>query len=97
MRAAFTHASKQLFGLLSPGLAAKTLRRNNWGDRLSMKTQIPNIDVVRSAWRRVKKDIKDAIIRDLNPVKDVKGGGGTRRGEFKSTTGEGTRDTRGGH
>jgi len=30
-----------------------------------MKTQIPNIDVVRSAWRRVKKDIKDAIIRDL--------------------------------
>ncbi len=41
-----------------------------------MKTQIPNIDVVRSAWRRVKKDIKDAIIRDLKPVKDVKGGGG---------------------
>ena len=42
-----------------------------------MKTQIPNIDVVRSAWRRVKKDIKDAIIRDLKPVKDVKGGGVT--------------------
>ena len=41
-----------------------------------MKTQIPNIDVVRSAWRRVKKDIKEAIIRDLKPVKDVKGGGG---------------------
>ena len=41
-----------------------------------MKTQIPNIDVVRSAWRRVKKDIKDAIIRDLKPLKDVKGGGG---------------------
>ena len=53
--------------------------------------------MVRSAWRRIKNDIKDAIIRDLNPVKDVKGGGGTRRGEFKSTTGEGTRDTRGGH
>ncbi len=32
-----------------------------------MKKQIPNIDVVRSAWRRVKKDIKDAIIRDLAP------------------------------
>jgi hypothetical protein len=30
-------------------------------------------------------------------VKDVKGGGGKRRGESKSTTGEGTRDTRGGH
>jgi hypothetical protein len=38
-----------------------------------MKTQIPNINMVRSAWRRVKKDIKDAIIRDLKPVKDVKG------------------------
>ena len=38
-----------------------------------MKTQIPNINRVRSAWRRVKEDIKDAIIRDLKPVKDVKG------------------------
>ncbi len=41
-----------------------------------MKTQIPNINIVRSAWRRIKKDIKDAIIRDLKPVKDVKGSGG---------------------
>ena len=57
-----------------------------------MKTQIPNIDVVRSAWRRVKNDIRDAIIRDLRPVKDVKGG---RRvaGESKPTTREGIRDT----
>lgn len=53
--------------------------------------------MVRSAWRRIKKDIKEAIIRDLNPVKDVKGGAGTRRDEPKSTTGEGTRDARGGH
>ena len=53
-----------------------------------MKTQIPNINMVRSAWRRVKKDIKDAIIRDLKPVKDVKGGGVT--GESKPTTGMGT-------
>ena len=51
-----------------------------------MKRQIPNIDVVRSAWRRVKKDIKDAIIRDLKPVKDVKGGSGVG-GKSKSTTG----------
>jgi hypothetical protein len=86
MRAAFTHAIKQLFGLLSGGLAATTLRRNNWGGGLSMKTQIPNIDVVRSAWRRVKKDIKDAIIRDLKPIKDVKGGGGFE-GKSKSTKG----------
>ena len=86
MRAALRNAIKQLFGLLSPGLVAKTLLRNNWGGGLSMKRQIPNIDVVRSAWRRVKKDIKDAIIRDLKPVKDVKGGGGVE-GKSKSTTG----------
>ena len=57
-----------------------------------MKRQIPNINIVRSAWRRVKKDIKEAIIRDLKPVKDVRGG---RRvaGESKPTTREGTRDT----
>ena len=61
-----------------------------------MKRQIPNINIVRSAWRRVKKDIRDAIIRDLSPVKDVKGG---RRvsGESKPTRGEGTRGTTGGH
>ena len=61
-----------------------------------MKTQIPNINMVRSAWRRVKKDIKDAIIRDLKPVKDAKGGGVT--GESKPTTGGmGTTSTTGGH
>jgi hypothetical protein len=57
-----------------------------------MKTQIPNINMVRSAWRRVKKDIKDAIIRDLKPVKDVKGGRVTaeshhRRGGATGSTG----------
>ena len=62
---------------------------------MNMKTQIPNINMVRSAWRRVKKDIKDAIIRDLKPVKDVKGGGVT--GESKPTTGEGTTGTTGDH
>jgi len=62
-----------------------------------MKTQIPNINVVRSAWRRVKKDINDAIIRDLKPVKDVKGGGSVT-GESKPTTGgTGTTGTTGDH
>jgi hypothetical protein len=61
-----------------------------------MKTQIPNINMVRSAWRRVKKDIKDAIIRDLKPVKDVKGGRGVT-GEPKPTTGEGTTGATRGH
>ena len=40
-----------------------------------MNTKIPNLEVIRSVWCRLKKDIKDAIIRDLKPVKDVKGGG----------------------
>jgi len=38
-----------------------------------MEEQTPNIHVVQSVWRRVKK----AKIRDLQPIKDVKGGGGT--------------------
>ena len=69
-----TYPSKNLFGLLRPGLIAKTSLRDNAGGQLKMKRQIPNLNMVRSAWRRVKKDIKDAIIRDLKPVKDVKGG-----------------------
>ena len=51
-----------------------------------MKTQIPSINAVQSAWRRVKQDIKEAIIRDLKPVKDVKGGG-SAKGESKPTAG----------
>ena len=44
--------------------------------------------VVRSVWRRVKKaKIRDLEIRDLEPVKDVKGGGGGVRDESKSITG----------
>jgi FlaA1/EpsC-like NDP-sugar epimerase len=40
-----------------------------------MEDRSPNIDVVRSVWRRVKKaKIRDLGIRDLEPVKDVKGG-----------------------
>ena len=58
-----------------------------------MKTPFPNINAVRSAWRRVKKDIREAIIRDLKPVKDAKGGSGVK-GESKPTTG-GTGTTRG--
>ena len=59
-----------------------------------MNRQIPNLDMVRCAWRRVKKDIREAIIRDLKPVKDVKGG---RRvaGESKPTIGDATRSTKG--
>jgi hypothetical protein len=85
-----------------------------------MDTKIPNIEVIRSLWRRVKKDIevirsvwrpivkkdievirsawrprvkKDIKVRDLKPVKDVKGSGGLT-GESKPITGgTGTADT----
>jgi hypothetical protein len=50
---------------------------------LRMNTQIPNINLVRSAWRRVKKGSIE--VRDLKPVIDVKGGGGVKT-ESKSTT-----------
>ena len=49
-----------------------------------MNTKIPNINVVRSAWRRVKKGSIE--VRDLKPLTDVKGGGGVK-GESKPTTG----------
>jgi hypothetical protein len=48
-----------------------------------MNIKIPNMEVIRSVWRRVKKGIK---VRDLKPVKDVKGGGGVK-GESKPSTG----------
>jgi hypothetical protein len=53
-----------------------------------------NMSVVRSVWRRMKKGhIK---VRDLQPEKDVKGGGGVTS-ESKPITGEGTTGTTGGH
>jgi hypothetical protein len=62
-----------------------------------MKAQIPNINVVRSAWRRVKRDIKDAIIRDLKPRKDVKGSGGVAGKSKPTTGGTGSTGTTGSH
>lgn len=55
----------------------------------AMEEQTPNINVVRSVWRRIKK----AKIRDLQPLKDVKGGGSIS-GESKPATGA-TNTTRG--
>jgi len=52
-----------------------------------MEAQPQNINVIRSVWRRVKKDIK---VRDLQPVKDVKGGGGVTGKSKPSTGGTGT-------
>ena len=60
-----------------------------------MKKQIPDINLVRSAWRRVKENIRDMIARDLQPKKHAKGGGGVK-GESK-TGGTGTTGTRDSH
>jgi hypothetical protein len=61
---------------------------------LSENTEEPNVNVIRSVWRRLKKDIKEAIIRDLQPRKEVKGGG-SAKGESKPTARD--IDTRRGH
>jgi len=50
-----------------------------------MEAQPSNINVIRSVWRRIKK--ADTIkVRDLQPVKDIKGGGGVT-GKSKPITG----------
>ena len=55
-----------------------------------MNTKIPNIEVIRSLWRRVKKGVK---VRDLKPVKDVKGGSGLTGESNPITGGTSTADT----
>ena len=60
---------------------------------MSNDPQEQNVNMVRSVWRRLKKEIKEAIIRDLQPKEDVKGGSGVKR-ESKPTTG-GTSTKRG--
>ena len=56
-----------------------------------MEEQTPNINVVHSVWRRLKK----AKIRDLQPTKDVKGGGGVRGTSNPTTGGTGTAENKG--
>ncbi len=56
-----------------------------------MEEQTPNINVVHSVWRRLKK----AKIRDLQPKKDVKGGGGVTGTSKPTTGGTGTAGNKG--
>jgi hypothetical protein len=57
-----------------------------------METQAHNINVIRSVWRRIKKaDIK---VLDLQPVKDVKGGGGVTGKSKPIAGGTGTTGTK---
>ena len=59
-----------------------------------MEAEPKNINVIRSVWRRMKKDIK---VRDLQPEKDVKGGGSVT-GKSKPITGSsGSTGTTGSH
>jgi len=60
-----------------------------------MEAQPQNINVIRSVWRRVKKGhIK---VHDLQPVKDVKGGGGVTGNSKPITGGTGRTVTTGSH
>ena len=56
-----------------------------------MEEQTPNINVVHSVWRRLKK----AKIRDLQPTKDVKGGSGVTGTSKPTTGGTGTAGNKG--
>jgi hypothetical protein len=56
-----------------------------------MEEQAPNINVVHSVWRRLKK----AKIRDLQPTKDVKGGRGVTGTSKPATGGTGTAENKG--
>jgi len=55
-----------------------------------MEEQTPNINVVHSVWRRLKK----AKIRDLQPTKDVKGGRGVSGTPKPATGGPGTAENK---
>jgi len=56
-----------------------------------MEEQTPNIHVVQSVWRRIKK----AKFRDMEPRKDVKGGGGIADTSKPTTDGSGSTKSRG--
>jgi hypothetical protein len=56
-----------------------------------MEEQTPNINVVHSVWRRLKK----AKIRDLQPTKDVKGGSGVTGTSKPTSGGTGTAGNKG--
>jgi len=56
-----------------------------------MEEETPNINVVHSVWRRLKK----AKIRDLQPTKDVKGGSGVTDTTKPISGGTGTAENKG--
>jgi hypothetical protein len=86
----FSRPRKEFFSLLSPRLVAKTLPRNKLGSCLSKNTPEQNVSMIQSVWRRLKKNLKEAIIRDLQPREDVKGGGGVKDQSKSNTRGSGT-------
>jgi hypothetical protein len=59
-----------------------------------MEAEPKNINVIRSVWRRMKKDIK---VHDLQPRKDVKGGGAVTGKSKPITGGTGGTGTIGSH
>ena len=75
---------------LGVNLSVEHLETKGATKELAMEDQTPNIHVVQSVWRRIKK----AKIRDLEPIKDVKGGGGVTGTSKSTTAGKGTSENR---
>ena len=57
---------------------------------MSKNTQEPNVNLFQFVWRRLKNDLKEAIIRDLQPRKDVKGGSAVKGASKRTTRDAGT-------
>jgi len=79
------YVRKTVFQLALTKPRRKKCQEIDWESRLSKNPQESDVNVFRSVWRRLKNEIKEAIIRDLQPVKDVKGGRGVG-GESKPAT-----------
>ena len=65
-------------------------RANVATKQLSVERKPQNINLIQSVWRRIKKEVK---VRDLRPVKDVKGGSGVTGESKPITRGRGTTGT----
>jgi len=79
-------SAQKMFAIIGSVGHPKAIAATKW---LAMETEHKdiNIKVMQSVWRRMKKG--HVKVRDLQPVKDVKGGGGVAGNSRSSTGGTG--------